>query len=143
MIHQLQKQLLRFLDCRNNKAIIKSLNTNTSHLYGIMWTGMSNLKTLDQKIWLLSIKNIQRFQKRKTKTLRIKLRFYRNNLSTNLLDTHRRRKMWNLNVKKAFHDVKEWDKKWAKKIQDKFNLTDYQMLCLAFAKGFIIGAILL
>ena len=29
------------------------------------------------------------------------------------------------------------------RFQDKFNLTDYQMLCLAFAKGFIIGAILL
>ena len=43
----------------------------------------------------------------------------------------------------ALHHVKEWDKKWAKKIQDKFNLTDYQMLCLAFTKGFIIGAILL
>ena len=51
--------------------------------------------------------------------------------------------MWNLNVKKTLNDVKEFDKKWAKKIQDKFNLTDYQMLCLAFAKGFIIGAILL
>ena len=51
--------------------------------------------------------------------------------------------MWNLNIKEAFHNVKEWDKKWAKKIQDKFKLTDYQMLCLAFAKGFVIGAILL
>ena len=35
------------------------------------------------------------------------------------------------------------DKKWAKKIQDKFNLTDYQMLCISFAKGFVIGALLL
>ena len=43
----------------------------------------------------------------------------------------------------ALHHVKESDKKWAKKIHDKFNLTDYQMLCLAFAKGFVIGAILL
>ena len=43
----------------------------------------------------------------------------------------------------ALYHVKEWDKKWAKKIQTKFNLTDYQMLCLAFAKGFVIGAILL
>jgi|TARA_B100001094_G_scaffold216470_1_gene210586 hypothetical protein len=43
----------------------------------------------------------------------------------------------------ALYHVKEWDKKMAKKIQDKFNLTDYQMLCLAFAKGFVIGAILL
>ena len=46
-------------------------------------------------------------------------------------------------IKKAAHTVKEWDKAMAKKIQDKFNLTDYQMLCLAFTKGFIIGAILL
>ena len=46
-------------------------------------------------------------------------------------------------VSHALYHVKEWDKKMAKKIQDKFNLTDYQMLCLAFAKGFIIGAILL
>ena len=51
--------------------------------------------------------------------------------------------MWNIDIKKAFHDLKEWDKAWAKKIQDKFKLTDYQMLCLAFGKGFIIGAILL
>ena len=46
-------------------------------------------------------------------------------------------------IKEGVHNIKEWDKKMAKKIQDKFNLTDYQMLCLAFAKGFIIGAILL
>ncbi len=46
-------------------------------------------------------------------------------------------------IKNTAHNIKEWDKKWAKKIQDKFNLTDYQMLCLAFAKGFVIGAILL
>ena len=46
-------------------------------------------------------------------------------------------------VAHALYHVKEWDKKWAKKIQTKFNLTDYQMLCLAFAKGFVIGAILL
>jgi|TARA_B100001996_G_scaffold137525_1_gene104659 hypothetical protein len=39
--------------------------------------------------------------------------------------------------------VKDWDKALAKKLQDKYNLTDYQMLCLAFGKGFIIGAILL
>jgi len=48
--------------------------------------------------------------------------------------------MWNFN---AFTKIKEWDKKMAKKIQEKFKLTDYQMLCLAFAKGFVIGAILL
>tara|TARA_B100001079_G_scaffold265911_1_gene272303 strand:+ start:1118 stop:1273 length:156 start_codon:yes stop_codon:yes gene_type:complete len=51
--------------------------------------------------------------------------------------------MWNLNIKESFIKLKDWDKTWAKKIQDKFNLTDYQMLCLAFAKGFVIGAILL
>ncbi len=51
--------------------------------------------------------------------------------------------MWNFNLKESFNSVKEWDKKWAKKIQEKFKLTDYQMLCLAFGKGFIIGAILL
>ena len=46
-------------------------------------------------------------------------------------------------IKEGVHNIKEWDKKMAKKIQNKFNLTDYQMLCLAFAKGFIIGAIVL
>ena len=46
-------------------------------------------------------------------------------------------------VSHAVYHEKEWDKKMAKKIQNKFDLTDYQMLCLAFAKGFIIGAILL
>ena len=51
--------------------------------------------------------------------------------------------MWNVNIKETFIKVNYWDKAKAKKIQDKFNLTDYQMLCLAFAKGFVIGAILL
>ena len=46
-------------------------------------------------------------------------------------------------IKEPAHNIKECDKKWAKKIQDKFNLTDYQMLCLAFAKGFVIGALIL
>ena len=46
-------------------------------------------------------------------------------------------------VTHALYHVKEWDKKMAKRIQDKFDLTDYQMLCLTFAKGFIIRAILL
>ena len=46
-------------------------------------------------------------------------------------------------IKEGVHNIKEWDKKMAKKIQDKFNLTDYQMLCLAFAKGFILGALIL
>ena len=51
--------------------------------------------------------------------------------------------MWNINLGKTFTKVKDWDKAMAKKIQDKFNLTDYQMLCLAFVKGFVIGAVLL
>jgi len=51
--------------------------------------------------------------------------------------------MWNFNPKPAFDKVAEWDKKMAKKIQDKFNLTDYQMLCISFAKGFILGALIL
>jgi len=51
--------------------------------------------------------------------------------------------MWNVNLKETFTKVKDWDKAMAKKIQVKFNLTDYQMLCLVFAKGFVIGAILL
>ena len=46
-------------------------------------------------------------------------------------------------IKEAAHNVKEWDKAMAKKIQDKLNLTDYQMLCLAFTKGFVIGALIL
>ena len=46
-------------------------------------------------------------------------------------------------VKAAAQKVWDWDKKLAKKVQDKFNLSDHQMLCLAFAKGFVIGAILL
>ena len=51
--------------------------------------------------------------------------------------------MWNLDIKEAFTKVKDWDKAMAKKIHDNFDLTDYQMLCLTFAKGFVIGAILL
>ena len=51
--------------------------------------------------------------------------------------------MWNLNIKEAFTKVKDWDKAMAKKIQNKFDLTDYQMLCLAFAKGFVLGALIL
>ncbi len=46
-------------------------------------------------------------------------------------------------TQKVFDKVVEWDRTLAKKFQDKFNLTDYQMLCITFAKGFIIGAILL
>lgn len=51
--------------------------------------------------------------------------------------------MWNINIKQGFDKAVEWDKKLIKKFQDKFNLTDYQVLCISFAKGFIIGAILL
>ena len=39
--------------------------------------------------------------------------------------------------------IKDWDKAMAKKLQDKFNLTDYQMLCLAFCKGFILVALII
>ena len=46
-------------------------------------------------------------------------------------------------MKKYFDKVVAWDKAWAKKIQEKFKLTDYQMLCLAFGKGFILGALIL
>tara|TARA_B100002019_G_scaffold265966_1_gene255872 strand:- start:1344 stop:1529 length:186 start_codon:yes stop_codon:yes gene_type:complete len=46
-------------------------------------------------------------------------------------------------IKKGFDKVVEWDKKLIDKFQKKFNLTDYQIKCIAFAKGFIIGAILL
>ena len=46
-------------------------------------------------------------------------------------------------AQKAFDKVVEWDKKLIKKFQDKFNLTDYQMLCLAFGKVFILGALIL
>ncbi len=41
------------------------------------------------------------------------------------------------------HRVKEWDKRMAIKFQQKFDLSNYQMLCITFAKGFVIGAILL
>ena len=51
--------------------------------------------------------------------------------------------MWNINLTEAFTKVKDCDKAMAKKLQEKFKLTDYQMLVLAFGKGFIIGAILL
>tara|TARA_B100000287_G_scaffold354040_1_gene344050 strand:- start:309 stop:464 length:156 start_codon:yes stop_codon:yes gene_type:complete len=51
--------------------------------------------------------------------------------------------MWNLNVKEGFDKVVEWDKKLIKKCQDKFGLTDYQVVCISFVKGFIIGALIL
>ena len=46
-------------------------------------------------------------------------------------------------MKKYFDKVVEFDKKLIAKVQKKFGLSDYQVLCLTFAKGFIIGAILL
>ena len=46
-------------------------------------------------------------------------------------------------MKKYFDKVVEWDKKIIKKFQDKFGLTDQQVKCIAFAKGFIIGALIL
>ena len=46
-------------------------------------------------------------------------------------------------VKGAFDKVVEWDKQLIKKCQDKFGWTDYQVVVISFAKGFVIGAILL
>ena len=46
-------------------------------------------------------------------------------------------------LKAGFDKVVEWDKKLIKKCQDKFGLTDYQVVCISFAKGFIIGALIL
>jgi len=51
--------------------------------------------------------------------------------------------MYNLNIKKSFVAFVEWDKKLIKKFQDKYKLSDYQIHCLAFTKGILIGAILL
>tara|TARA_R100000781_G_scaffold32676_2_gene23811 strand:- start:47 stop:223 length:177 start_codon:yes stop_codon:yes gene_type:complete len=45
--------------------------------------------------------------------------------------------------KAAFDKLVEWDKNLIKKCQTKFGWTDYQVVCISFAKGFIIGAILL
>jgi len=38
--------------------------------------------------------------------------------------------------------IKDWDKAMAKKIQNKFNLTDYQMNWIKVGKGFVLGALL-
>ena len=46
-------------------------------------------------------------------------------------------------IKGAFDKVVEWDKNLIKKCQDKFGWTDYQVVVISFAKGFVIGAILL
>ena len=50
--------------------------------------------------------------------------------------------MWNVQLGKTLTKIKDWDKAKAKWFQDKFNLTDYQMLCIAFGKGLIIGILL-
>ena len=46
-------------------------------------------------------------------------------------------------IKEVFDKAVEWDKGLIKKCQDKFGWTDYQVTCISFAKGFIIGAIIL
>jgi hypothetical protein len=46
-------------------------------------------------------------------------------------------------MKKVFKKVVEFDKALIAKAQKKWNLSDYQVVCLSFAKGFVIGAILL
>ena len=46
-------------------------------------------------------------------------------------------------MKKYFDKVVEFDKKLIAKVQKRFGLSDYQVLCLTFAKGIVIGAILL
>tara|TARA_B100001250_G_scaffold78610_1_gene64555 strand:- start:2766 stop:2924 length:159 start_codon:yes stop_codon:yes gene_type:complete len=43
----------------------------------------------------------------------------------------------------VLNKVVEWDKKLIRKCQDKFGWTDYQVVCISFVKGFVIGAILL
>ncbi len=51
--------------------------------------------------------------------------------------------MWNLNLKEGFDKLVEWDKNLIKKCQEKWGLTDYQVVCISFAKGFILGALIL
>ena len=46
-------------------------------------------------------------------------------------------------TQEIFDKVVAWDRNLVSKFQKKFNLTDYQMLCISFAKGLVIGAILL
>ena len=41
-------------------------------------------------------------------------------------------------TQKYFDKFVEWDKKLIKKFQDRFKLSDYKMLCISFAKGFIL-----
>ena len=46
-------------------------------------------------------------------------------------------------IKASFDKGVEWDKNIAYRIQGKFKLSNYQMFCLCFAKGFVIGALIL
>lgn len=46
-------------------------------------------------------------------------------------------------TQKWFDKATAWDRDLTKKLQNKFKLTDYQMLWLAFGKGIIIGALIL
>jgi ElaB/YqjD/DUF883 family membrane-anchored ribosome-binding protein len=46
-------------------------------------------------------------------------------------------------IKGAFDKVVEWDKKIIKKAQEKWGLSDYQVVVISFAKGFVIGALIL
>ena len=46
-------------------------------------------------------------------------------------------------IKHGFNKVVDWDRKLAKKFQDKFNLTDYQMLVVSFAKGYYLDEVFL
>ena len=46
-------------------------------------------------------------------------------------------------IKAAFDTVVEWDKKAIDSGKARFGSTDYQVVCISFAKGFVIGAILL
>ena len=51
--------------------------------------------------------------------------------------------MWNFNLKDGFDKLVEWDKNLIKKCQEKWGITDYQVVCISFAKGFILGALIL
>lgn len=46
-------------------------------------------------------------------------------------------------MKKVFDKAVALDKKLTAKVQEKFGLSDYQVKWISFAKGFVIGAILL
>ena len=46
-------------------------------------------------------------------------------------------------IKSGITKVVEFDKKLIAKMQKRFGLSDYQVVCLSFVKGVIIGAIIL